>query len=77
MSKQTELDLRHASRSQTCGSRKIVFPSKSAARLFLRRKSFAGQRPYRCPECAEIHVGHLPAAVRMGARTADEHYRVS
>jgi hypothetical protein len=74
MAHQAEIDLRHISRSQTCSSGKMVFPGRGAARLFLKRQGFPGLRPYRCPECDEIHVGHLPTAVRAGERTASEHY---
>ena len=66
--------------STTCASGKLAYVARREAKRHARRlkrtatHDGAGLRPYRCPRCGLWHVGHLPAEVRAGAWTADEHY---
>lgn len=73
-SRKAREEARRVGKSQTCSSEKLVFPSKAAAREYMRQRHFKRMRPYECPECGEIHVGHIPRAVREGEVTADDYY---
>jgi hypothetical protein len=73
-SRKAREEARRIGKSQTCSTGKMIFPSKAAAREYMRQRHFKGMRPYPCPECSEIHVGHIPWQVRQGLLTANEWY---
>lgn len=61
-----------------CPTGKFVFPTKAIARAHasrLRRQGrITGLRPYRCPECGGVHLGHKPLAVMRGQVVAADYY---
>lgn len=62
--------------SNACPSGKIAYGSRADARAAAMRARKRGEhcRPYRCPRCDLIHIGHLPPAVVAGEVSATEFY---
>lgn len=74
--RRAELDLQTIGLGEDCSCGKMSFPTKAAARLYLKRQGPRAKRmrPYNCPEVGTVHVGHIPEAVVRGELTASEHY---
>jgi hypothetical protein len=54
---------------------KRAYPDRQAARTAIRRLADSGMRAYRCDTLpGNWHIGHLPAAVKRGRRTARDIY---
>lgn len=61
-----------------CSSGKRSHATRRGAKAHayaLRQDTGQHLRPYLCEECRHWHVGHLPAQVLRGRKTADQVYR--
>jgi len=54
----------------TCASGKRAHATRAAARAFARRYPGPHRRAYRCPTCAQWHLGRLPEARKQGGAAA-------
>lgn len=55
---------------------KVPYRSRQEARKAIRMMpAEKGLREYRCPDCDDWHVGHMPRSVRRGRRTSPEIYK--
>lgn len=69
---------RHKWVTDQCSTGKRGYPERAGAKevaKFMSKTGNPGTHVYRCAECRNWHVGHLPSAVRRGEVSAQEWYQ--
>lgn len=59
-----------------CPTGKVAYPTRHDAKRQNKRidGGHSKMRPYECPTCHLFHLGHLPAVVRLGDKSAEAYY---